>query len=483
MEHELCGGGGIIESVDEAELKPSERLEQCINSMMKKAEMLHPSPEEQILQKQQILEELQRVERELQEKAHAQILLTQHHQQHQNLQALGTIIANTPVITGAPSSTTNTFSNVSGGHTTQQLLINSGTILDVDSLSSLNDMSNHLALSLPPSPGVSPAQYLVYQNRLKVLQEQHKQGTVSASTLATEYCKVRAAMKQHGKQAKVSTIKQVPQQMPFQAQATQGQNEIKIETQNHLDGLEKMNIRNIVLNEQQQQQFQLQQHLLQQHSQQQQYVLSEFSQTLRGAEYCEGAIAGIMHAMGNIKVTTDGTRTPAMPMYDPVTVGHALLQQQQHLAQHQQVTQVVQQENKSQHQQGQQTAHFEKNVKVLKGKTNKVQQYTLPATLATVQAQQLLKQQLLARCGESCSLVENIPLDGTGFAITGMAAPAFPVSIAVSPVSSPVSTATSLSASCGVTFPLDLSREEGLMVAAPARTLNETLGEISTGKF
>ncbi|CAN7989928.1 unnamed protein product [Ixodes pacificus] len=47
-------------------LRPSERLEACINSMMRSAELNHPSREEQILQKQQILEELQRVERELQ---------------------------------------------------------------------------------------------------------------------------------------------------------------------------------------------------------------------------------------------------------------------------------------------------------------------------------------------------------------------------------------------------------------------------------
>ncbi|KAG8184302.1 hypothetical protein JTE90_008987 [Oedothorax gibbosus] len=465
LEHELCGGGGLIESLDEAELKPSERLEQCINSMMKKAEMLHPSPEEQILQKQQILEELQRVERELQEKAHAQILLTQH---HQNVQALGTIIANTPVISAIPSSTTNTFSNVSGGHTTQQLLINSNTLLDVDSISSLNDISNNLALTLPPIPGVSPAQYLIYQNRLKSLQEQHRQGTVSASTLAAEYCKVRSTMKQQGKQAKLSAAKQVPPQMQFQAQGSQTQNEVKADSPNHLDSFDKMNIRNIVLNEQQQQQFQLQQHLLQQHSQQQQYVLS---QTFRGADYCEGAIAGIMHAMGKINVSTDGTRNPAMPMYDPVTVGHALLQQQQHLVLNQQVTQVVQQDGKSHHPQGQPNVHCEKNIKVVKGKSSKGQQYPhFQANLATLQAQQLLKQQLLARCGDNCSsLVDNIPLDGAGFA--GMAAPAFPVSIAVT---SPVSIATS----CGATF--TMASEEGLMVAAPARTLNEALGEIGT---
>lgn len=51
---------------DDKDLRPSERLEACINNMMKKAEMMHHNREEQILQKQQILEELQRVERELQ---------------------------------------------------------------------------------------------------------------------------------------------------------------------------------------------------------------------------------------------------------------------------------------------------------------------------------------------------------------------------------------------------------------------------------
>ena len=57
-------------------LKETERLEQCINNMMKRTEMLNPSREEQILQKQQILEELQRVEKELQEKAQQQLLLS-----------------------------------------------------------------------------------------------------------------------------------------------------------------------------------------------------------------------------------------------------------------------------------------------------------------------------------------------------------------------------------------------------------------------
>lgn len=64
------GGRGAAEAgakaPPQAGLRPSERLEACISSMMRSAELNHPSREEQILQKQQILEELQRVERELQ---------------------------------------------------------------------------------------------------------------------------------------------------------------------------------------------------------------------------------------------------------------------------------------------------------------------------------------------------------------------------------------------------------------------------------
>ena len=58
-----------------SDLKASERLEAFINKMMQKAEMLNTTREEQILKKQQILEELQKVEQELQEKAKAQLLL------------------------------------------------------------------------------------------------------------------------------------------------------------------------------------------------------------------------------------------------------------------------------------------------------------------------------------------------------------------------------------------------------------------------
>ncbi|XP_064628158.1 ankyrin repeat domain-containing protein 17-like isoform X2 [Lineus longissimus] len=61
---------------DQTDMKASERLEAFINKMMKKAELLNTTREEQILKKQQILEELQKVERELKEKAQAQFLLS-----------------------------------------------------------------------------------------------------------------------------------------------------------------------------------------------------------------------------------------------------------------------------------------------------------------------------------------------------------------------------------------------------------------------
>ncbi|GBM44967.1 Ankyrin repeat domain-containing protein 17 [Araneus ventricosus] len=504
MENELSGGGGTIESAGENELKPSERLEQCINSMMKKAEMLNPSPEEQIIQKQQILEELQRVERELQEKAHAQIMFNAQQQQQQpNMHALGTIIAGPPALTAIPSTSVNSFTSVPGGQPSQPLLINSGTVLDFESLSSLTDISSvssQLGLHLNPTsnPVVTHAQQMIYQNRLKALQEQQQQQSTvtTTTTLATEYCKSRPG--KPIKQAKSTVMKQVPQQLPFQMQTGQLQNEIKIDQQSHPDSIEKINLRNIVLNEQQQQHniqlFQQSPQLFQSQAQQQ-FVLSEFSHNvnIRGSDYCKGALAGIMHAMGGIKLTTDSTQTPAMPIYDPVQVGQALLQQQHMVQQHQQLTQVIQQETKRQQNQqqqqqpSQQQHHFEKNVKLLKGKTNKVQQSHLHAnqqpSVTTLQQssqpQQVLKQQLSSSCGETCTLVGNIPIDGTGvLTLSGMATPAFPVSIAVSPVT--LSSPVSISASCGASFTHNLSLDEGLMVAAPARTLHETLGEIVT---
>ncbi|KFM83143.1 Ankyrin repeat and KH domain-containing protein 1, partial [Stegodyphus mimosarum] len=504
----VSGGGGNMESeVMSSDMKPSERLEQCINTMMKKAEMLHPSPEEQIFQKQQILEELQRVERELQEKAQAQLLLTaQHQQHHQNLQDLGTIVTGTPTITTLSSNSSNSFPNMSGAHT-QQVLINYGTVLDLHSLSSLTDissMSSHFLRSAAITAATSAAAAATstaasitslaagntltvpqavhaqqfYQQQQKALQQQ---SVITTTTPAAEYCKSRVG--KPAKQAKTAVMKQVLQQQPFQMQSSQLQNEPKIDPQDHL---EEINLRNIVFSEQQQQQqqMQLQQQLLHQHSQQQ-FVLSEITQnlTLRGTKYCEGAIAGIMHAMGGIKLTSDSTQTHNIPMYDPVVVGQALLQQQlqqqQHLAQHQQLTQAMQEETKRQ----QQPQHYEKNIKLLKGKTSKLQQslHTSQPSLISQQAsQQAVKQQLASSCGETCTLVGNIPIDGTGvLTLSGMASPAFPVSIAVSPVSlsSPVSIATS----CGASFGHNLSLDEGLMVAAPARTLHETLGDIVSG--
>lgn len=79
----LGHGGPEVEDKDQ---RPGDRLESCINSMVKKADQC-TNPEEQILEKQKILEELQRVERELQEKAHAQLMLgsrqcQDHHHAH-----------------------------------------------------------------------------------------------------------------------------------------------------------------------------------------------------------------------------------------------------------------------------------------------------------------------------------------------------------------------------------------------------------------
>lgn len=71
------------------DLKAGERLEAIISNVMAK-ELINTAStrEEQILRKQQILEELQKVEKELQEKAQQQLLITaQHqHQQQQQLQ-------------------------------------------------------------------------------------------------------------------------------------------------------------------------------------------------------------------------------------------------------------------------------------------------------------------------------------------------------------------------------------------------------------
>lgn len=69
-------------------LQETERLEQCINHMMRRTEQLNPSREEQIKQKQQILDELHRVEKELQERAQIQLIISQLKQHKQHLQAI-----------------------------------------------------------------------------------------------------------------------------------------------------------------------------------------------------------------------------------------------------------------------------------------------------------------------------------------------------------------------------------------------------------
>lgn len=481
------GGGGGIESVEDKESKPSERLEACINSMMKKAELLHPNPEEQILQKQQILEELQRVERELQEKAQAQLLLTAQHQQHHpHLQGLGSVSAGSPTIATVTSNSVAAFPNVSGVHG-QQLLLNSGTILDVGSLSStvVPDLSGHLGINLrstsatahlsaPTSVQTIPAQQL-YQHQKPVQQP-------VVASIASDHSKPRLS-KQVTKQAKTS----VPKQQLFQQGTVQ--NSTKVLPQSHLEEVEKMNLRNVVLTEQQQQQHQ---QLLHQHPQQQ-FVLSEFTQnlTLRANSHLSDGAAdalALMQAAGGIKFDT--SQGHGIPIFDPVSVGQALLQQQlQHqqqlqLQHQQQFTQVIQQETKRQQQQ-QQPLHYDKSAKSVKGKNSKTQQQTLLQTsqpqlqaLQAQQSQQVVKQQLSSTCTDACTLVGNIPLDAAGvLTLGGMATPAFPVSLAVSPALPSVSIASS----CGATYAHNISLEDSLMVASPPRTLHETLGDIMTG--
>jgi hypothetical protein len=73
---------------DEAlDVKASERLEAIINNVMaKELDSSSATREEQILRKQQILHELQKVEKELQEKAQAQLFLSAQHQLEQQQQ-------------------------------------------------------------------------------------------------------------------------------------------------------------------------------------------------------------------------------------------------------------------------------------------------------------------------------------------------------------------------------------------------------------
>ncbi|XP_069125262.1 ankyrin repeat and KH domain-containing protein 1-like isoform X1 [Argopecten irradians] len=68
------------------DVKARERLEAIINNVMDKELDNTSTKEEQILRKQQILQELQKVERELQEKAQAQLLISAQHQREQQQQ-------------------------------------------------------------------------------------------------------------------------------------------------------------------------------------------------------------------------------------------------------------------------------------------------------------------------------------------------------------------------------------------------------------
>ena len=70
----VAGGGEGELKLDPKTSEKCEKLEAFINNMMRKAELLNTTREEQIVKKQQILEELQKVERELHEKAQAQLL-------------------------------------------------------------------------------------------------------------------------------------------------------------------------------------------------------------------------------------------------------------------------------------------------------------------------------------------------------------------------------------------------------------------------
>ena len=92
-----------IMSDETIDLKATERLEAIISNVMAK-ELINTTStrEEQILRKQQILEELQKVERELQEKAQQQLLITAQHQleqqqQQQQLQQALQVVGNKPL--------------------------------------------------------------------------------------------------------------------------------------------------------------------------------------------------------------------------------------------------------------------------------------------------------------------------------------------------------------------------------------------------
>ncbi|XP_076074995.1 ankyrin repeat and KH domain-containing protein 1-like isoform X3 [Mytilus galloprovincialis] len=76
-----------MESDHTVDVKATERLEAIINNVMaNELDNSASTREEQILRKQQILQELQKVEKELQEKAQAQLILSAHHQLEQQQQ-------------------------------------------------------------------------------------------------------------------------------------------------------------------------------------------------------------------------------------------------------------------------------------------------------------------------------------------------------------------------------------------------------------
>lgn len=76
-----------VQSDQTVDVKATERLEAIINNVMaNELDNSASTREEQILRKQQILHELQKVEKELQEKAQAQLILSAHHQLEQQQQ-------------------------------------------------------------------------------------------------------------------------------------------------------------------------------------------------------------------------------------------------------------------------------------------------------------------------------------------------------------------------------------------------------------
>ncbi|XP_022247672.1 ankyrin repeat domain-containing protein 17-like isoform X2 [Limulus polyphemus] len=460
-------GGGGTDIGEDKDLKPCEKLEACINTMMKKAERLNPSREEQIIQKQQILEELQRVERELQEKAQAQLYLSAQQQQQHHLQALAAASQTVSAVTSAGTLPPNSSHG-------QQVLLTNTTLLDMGPLPTpvIPDLSGSL-LSLK-----SAAHHLPTPATLQTLHSQQlyqqpavQNKSVNLTTSVSEHVKGRVT-KQASKQTKNNVLKQ-QQQSPTQLQTHHlaGKNLV------HTEEVEKMNLRNVAISDPQ--------HLLQQASQQH-FMLSDFSQnlTLRG-NLPEGAPDTLIPtAGGSIRFTMDATQTHAVPIIDPVAVSQALALQHQQLQQQQlqqQQQQLMQHENKRQ-QLG------EKQMKSLKTKNSKSQQTQQVAQhlnhqqlfLQQQQQTQVNTRSALSSTPESpLSLVSNLSLDTASIlTLGGVGSPSFPVSLAVSAANLP--SAGSISSGCGPAFAPSFSLEDGLMVAAPARTLHDTLGDIMT---